>query len=173
MDPCGAGIDAMTLRDLRSVFLALVVGALLTATCRAGYGRQTMVVEADYDETAVCHWIEHNADAIQKSTGAKILDTHGDVVTLEIDTKYGTQTFRIRRTGRRGDYVGTFVDRSTGTLTDYGYRMKVTSVDGGRSQIEITMTATSENNNGVAVNIELRKSLRLMRSFLEHYLTRE
>ena len=163
----------MTLRDLRSVFLALVFGALLTATCRAGYGRQTLVVEADYGEGAVCHWIEHNADAIQKSTGAKILDTHGDLVTLQIDTKYGTQTFRIRRTGRRGDYVGTFVDRSTGTLTNYAYRMKVTSLDGGRSQIEVTMTATSETVNGVAVNIELRKSLRLMRSFLEQYLTRE
>ncbi len=163
----------MTLRDLRSVFLALVIGALLTATCRAGYGRQTLVVEADYGEGAVCRWIEHNADAIQKSTGAKILDTHGDLVTLQIDTKYGTQTFRIRRTGRRGDYVGTFVDRSTGTLTNYAYRMKVTSLDGGRSQIEVTMTATSETVNGVAVNIELRKSLRLMRSFLEQYLTRE
>jgi hypothetical protein len=163
----------MTLRDLRSVSLALVVVGFLATACRAGYGRQTMVVEADYDEAAVCHWIEHNADAIQKSTGAKILDTHGDLVTLEIDTKYGTETFRIRRTVRHGDYVGTFVDRSTGTLSDYAFRMKVTSLEGGRSQIEITMTATSENNNGVAVNIELRKSLRLMRSFLEHYLTRE
>ena len=69
--------------------------------------------------------------------------------------------------------MGTFVDRSTGTLTNYAYRMKVTSLDGGRSQIEVTMTATSETVNGVAVNIELRKSLRLMRSFLEQYLTRE
>ena len=81
----------MTLRDLRSVFLALVIGALLTATCRAGYGRQTLVVEADYGEGGRLRWIEHNADAIQKSTGAKILDTHGDLVTLQIDTKYGTQ----------------------------------------------------------------------------------
>ena len=163
----------MMLRDFRAVFLALVVVGFLAAACRAGYGRQTLVVEADYDEAAVCRWIERNADAIQKSTGAKILDTHGDLITLQIDTKYGKQTFRIRRSGGRGDYVGTFVDRSTGTLTDYSYHIKVTSLGRRRSQIEVTMTATSENVNGVSVNIELRKSLRLMRSFLEQYLTRE
>jgi hypothetical protein len=163
----------MMLRDLRSIFLALVIGACLASACRAGYGRQTLVVEADYDEAAVCHWIEHNADAIQKSTGAKILETHGDLVTMQFDTKYGTQTFRVHRTVRHGNYLGKFVDRSTGTLTDYSCEVKVTSLDRGRSQIEVTMTAMSETNNGVAVNIELRKSLRLMRSFLEQYLTRE
>jgi len=49
----------------------------------------------------------------------------------------------------------------------------VTSLEGRRSQVEITMTAFSEDVNGVSVNIELRKSLRLMRTFLEQSLTKQ
>ena len=92
---------------------------------------------------------------------------------MRIETKYGTQTFRIRRSGQRGDYQATFVDRSAGTLTNYTYRIQVTSLEGRRSQVEITMTAFSEDANGVAVNIELRRSLRMMRTFLEQSLTKE
>lgn len=158
---------------LRTLFLALAISALLAPSCRAGYGRQTLIVEADYDSASVCRWIERNVDAIQKSSGAKILETHARVVTLQFETKYGTQTFRIRRSGERGDYRASFVDRSSGTLTNYSYRIQVTSLEGRRSQVEITMTAFSEDANGVSVNIELRKSLRMMRTFLEQSLTKE
>ena len=163
----------MAIPFLRTLFLALAISALLDSSCRAGYGHQTLVVEADYDAESVCRWIERNVDAIQENSGAKILATHGSVVTVQIETKYGTQTFRIRRSGQRGDYRASFVDRSTGTLTNYAYRIQVTSLEGRRSQIEITMTAFSEDANGVAVNIALRKSLRLMRTFLEQSLTKE
>ena len=162
-----------TVPRFRTLFLALAIGGPLAGSCCAGYGRQTLVVEADYSYEAVCRWIEKNVDAIQKSSGAKILETRGDLVTLQLETKYGTQTFRIRRSGTRGYYRASFVDRSAGTLTNYAYRIQVTSLDGGRAQIEITMTAFSESNNGVSVNIELRKALRLMRTFLEEKLTKE
>jgi hypothetical protein len=158
---------------LRTLILALAIGGSLAGSCCAGYGRQTLVVEADYSYEPVCRWIEKNVDAIQKSSGAKILETRGDLVTVQLESKYGIQTFRIRRSGKRGDYRASFVDRSAGTLTNYSYRIQVTSLDGGRAQIEITMTAFSEDNNGVSVNIELRKALRLMRAFLEPKLTKE
>ena len=77
---------------------------------------------------------------------------------MRIETKYGTQTFRIRRSGQHGDYRASFLDRSSGTLTNYSYRIQVTSLEGRRLQVEITMTAFSEDVNGVSVNIELRKS---------------
>ncbi len=162
-----------TVPRLRSLFLALAIGGSLAGSCCAGYGRQTLVVEADYSYEPVCRWIEKNVDAIQKSSGAKILETRGDLVTVQLKTKYGAQTFRIRRSGTRGDYRASFIDRSAGTLTNYSYRIQVTSLEGGRSQLEITMTAFSEDNNGVSVNIELRKALRLMRDFLEPRLTKE
>jgi hypothetical protein len=158
---------------VRATLVALAVGGTLAAPCRAGFGRQTLTVEADYSYPAVCRWIEQNVDAIQRSSGAKILATHGDVVTLRFDTKYGMQTFRIRRSDRRGDYRAIFVDRSTGTLTDYTYHIQVTALEGGRAQVDITMTAFSEEANGVSVNIELRKSLRTIRTFLEQSLTKE
>jgi len=163
----------MAIPLLRTLFLALAISGLLDSSCRAGYGHQTLVVEADYDAASVCRWIERNVDAIQKSSGAKILETHASIITLQFETKYGTQTFRIRRSGERGDYRASFVDRSSGTLTNYSYRIQVTSLEGRRSQIEITMTAFSEDANGVSVNIELRRSLRMMRTFLEQSLTKE
>jgi hypothetical protein len=163
----------MAIPILRTLFLALAISALLDSSCRAGYGRQSLIVEADYDYASVCRWIERNVDAIQKSSGAKILETHARVVTLQFETKYGTQTFRIRRSGQRGDYQASLLDRSSGTLTNYTYRIQVTSLEGRRSQVEITMTAFSEDANGVAVNIELRRSLRMMRTFLEQSLTKE
>src|ERR1700722_16056088 len=102
-----------------AMLLALSIGGTLAAPCRAGFGRQTLTVEADYGYAAVCRWIEQNVDAIQQNPGAKILAAHGDVITVQCGTKYGMQTFRIRRTDRRGDYRAVFVDRSAGTLTDY------------------------------------------------------
>jgi len=93
----------LTIPRLRAVLLALVIGGSLAGSCCAGFGRQTLVVEADYRYEAVCRWIEKNVDAIQKSSGAKILETRGDLVTLQLETKYGTQTFRIRRSGTRGE----------------------------------------------------------------------
>jgi hypothetical protein len=116
---------------LYTLLLALVIGRSLAGSCCAGYGRQTLVVEADYSYEPVCRWIEKNVDAIQKSSGAKIVETRGDLVTLRLETKYGTQTFRIRRSGTRGDYRASFVDRSAGTLTNYSYRIQVTSLEGG------------------------------------------
>jgi hypothetical protein len=164
---------AMTSATLRTLLLAPAITGLLAVSCPAGHGRQTLIVEADYGYESVCRWIEQNADAIQKNSGVKILQTVGSVVTLQIETKYGTEVFRIRRSGARGDYRASFVDRSAGTLTNYSYRFLVTSLEGGRSQVEVTMTAFSEDHNGVSVNIELRKSLRMMRTFLEHSLTKE
>ncbi len=163
----------LTVRVLRTLIVALAIGGPLAGPCRAGFGRQSLIVEADYSYESVCRWIEQNVDAIQTSSGAKILETHGDLVTVQLETKYGTQTFRIRRSGKRGDYRAAFVDRSVGTLTNYSYRIQVTRLEGRRSQVEITMTAFSESNNGVSVNIELRKALRLMRAFLEPKLTKE
>jgi hypothetical protein len=162
-----------TVPQLRTLLLTLAIGGPLAGSCCAGYGRQTLVVEADYSYEAVCRWIEKNVDAIQKSSGAKILETRGDLVTVQLESKYGIERFRIRRTGKRGDYQAKFVDRSEGTLTNYTYRIVVTSLEGGRSQIEITMTAFSEENNGVSINIELRRALRLMRDYLEPRLTKQ
>jgi hypothetical protein len=83
----------MAIPVLRTLFLALAISALLASFCRAGYGRQTLIVEADYEYASVCRWIERNVDAIQKSSGAQILESHASVVTVQIETKYGTQTF--------------------------------------------------------------------------------
>jgi hypothetical protein len=37
----------------------------------------------------------------------------------------------------------------------------------------VTMTASTENANSVSINIELRRSIRGLRSFLQEHLLRE
>jgi hypothetical protein len=139
----------------------------------AGSGRQSDTIEVDYDYRVVGRWLEHNADAVQESTGVQVVKTVDDLVTLRKETKHGLQVFRLRREGGRGLYRATFVDRSAGELTDYTYEIRLSPLTNHRTQVTITMTASTENAYSVSVNIELRKSIRGLRSFLQEHLLRD
>jgi hypothetical protein len=137
-----------------------------------GSGRQSDTIEVDYEYRVVRRWLEGNEQALQESTGARVLRTDGNLVTLEKETKHGLQVFRLKRVVTGGIYRASFVDRSAGELTDYTYQIKLSPISNGRTQIEITMTATAEKAYTVTVNVELRRSLRGLRSFLQEHLTK-
>jgi hypothetical protein len=44
--------DAIAISVLRTVFLALAFREMLSDSCRAGNGRQTLIVEADYSSAS-------------------------------------------------------------------------------------------------------------------------
>jgi len=140
---------------------------------RAGSGRQSDTIEVDYEYRAICHWLERNEKAAEESTGAEVVKTVGDLVTLRKETKHGLQVFRLRREGNRGIYRASFVDRSDGELTDYTYEIRVSPLSNRRTQITVTMTATAEKAYSVSVNIELRRSIRGLRAFLQEQLRRQ
>ena len=140
---------------------------------RAGAGRQSDTIEVDYEYRAVCRWLERNEQALEESSGAQVIKTAGDLVTLQKDTKHGLQVFRLRREGGGGVYRASFVDRSAGELTDYTYEIKVSPISNGRTQIDVTMTARAEKAYSVSVNVELRRSIRGLRAFLQQHLRRQ
>jgi hypothetical protein len=140
---------------------------------RAGSGRQSDTIEVDYEYRAICHWLERNEKAAEESTGAEVVKTVGDLVTLRKETKHGLQVFRLRREGNRGIYRASFVDRSDGELTDYTCEIRVSPLSNRRTQITVTMTATAEKAYAVSVNIELRRSIRGLRAFLQEQLRRQ
>jgi len=153
--------------------LTVLISLLLVVTiAQAGQGRQTDTIEVDYDYRTVCRWIEKNAKQLETSTGADVIETAGDIITLSKETKYGREVFRIERSSREGRYSGRFVDRSVGSLCDYGYDVIVQPIEMGRSQITITMTAESGEASGVAIAVELRRSIRGVRAFLQKYLVK-
>ncbi|HEV7998508.1 MAG TPA: hypothetical protein VGP63_01435 [Planctomycetaceae bacterium] len=157
------------------VVIGTFLAILLTcpAPSRAGSGRQSDTIEVDYDSRVVGRWLERNADALQESTGAHVVKTVADVVTLRKETKHGVQIFRMRREGSNGLYRAAFVDRSAGELTDYTYEIRLSPLSDHRTEITVTMTAATEKAYGVSVNIELRKSIRGLRSFLQEHLRRD
>src|SRR5580704_7754407 len=110
----------------------------------ASSGRQSDTIEVDSEYQAACRWLERNADAVEQSTGARVVQTVGNLVTLQKETKHGVQVFRLKREGSSGIYSASFVDRSVGELTDYTYQIKLSPIANGRTQIEVTMTATAE-----------------------------
>jgi hypothetical protein len=138
----------------------------------ASWGRQSDTIEVDYEYRAVSRWLEQNATPVMESTGAQVIKTVGDIVTLRKETKNGVQVFRLKCQAGAGFYRAAFVDRKTGELTDYTYEIKLAPLPNRRTQITITMTATAESAGSVAVNIELRKSLRGLRDFLQQYLVK-
>jgi hypothetical protein len=142
------------------------------AQVRAGSGRQSDSIEVDYEYRTVCRWLERNEEALEESSGARVIKTAGDLVTLEKDTKRGLQVFRLRREASRGVYRASFVDRSVGELTDYTYQIKLSPISNGRTQIDVTMTAKAENAYSVSINVELRRSIRGLRAFLQEHLRR-
>ncbi|HET6325439.1 MAG TPA: hypothetical protein VFG04_12240 [Planctomycetaceae bacterium] len=148
----------------------LMICLAVPETGRAGNGRQSDTIEVDYEIRVVSRWLERNADAVQESTGAQVIKTVDDVVTLRKETKHGLQVFRLRREGGGDLYRASFVDRSAGELTDYTYEIKLSPLANRRTQIAVTMTATTAKSYGVSVNIELRKSIRGLRSFLQEHL---
>jgi hypothetical protein len=137
-----------------------------------GSGRQSDTIEVDYEYRVVRRWLERNEQAVEESTGARVIRTEGSLITLQQLTKHGVQTFRIKREIKEGRYRAVFVDRSAGELTDYTYEIKLTPISNGRTQIEITMTATTEKAYTVSVNVELRRSIRGLRDFLQEHLTK-
>jgi hypothetical protein len=160
-------------RSMKIAFVAFLALSLCgSASSWAGSGRQSDTIEVDYEYPVVCRWLEHNEEAIEESTGARVIRTAGDVITLQKETKHGLQVFRVKRTGTRGNYRASFVDRSVGELTDYNYRIKLSPISNGRTQIEITMSATAEQAYSVSVNVELRRSIRGLRAFLQDHLNR-
>jgi hypothetical protein len=138
----------------------------------AGSGRQSDTIEVDYEYHVVSRWLERNEVAVEESTGARVIQTVGKLVTLQKETKHGLQVFRLRREGSGGDYRASFVDRSAGELAAYTYRIQLSPISNGRTQIDVTMTATAQQSNSVSVNIELRKSIRGLRDFLQAHLLR-
>ncbi|HUE16033.1 MAG TPA: hypothetical protein VMR25_17815 [Planctomycetaceae bacterium] len=152
--------------------VSLAVFLAYPALGLCGSGRQSDTIEVDYEYRVVRGWLERNEQALEESTGARVLRTDGNLVTLEKETKRGLQVFRLKREVTGGIYRASFVDRSAGELTDYTYQIKLSPISNGRTQIEITMTATAEKAYTVSVNVELRRSLRGLRSFLQEHLTR-
>lgn len=151
------------------IALAILVAASVARPTvgQAGSGRQSDTIEVDSDYRTVCHVLERNEKAAEESTGAEVLKTAGDFVTLRKETKRGPQVFRLRREANRGIYRASFIDRSEGELTDYTYEIRVSPLPNHRSQITVTMTATAERAYSVTVNIELRRSIRGLRAFLQ------
>lgn len=139
----------------------------------AGSGRQSDRIEVEYEYRSVCRWLERNEKAAEESTGAEVVKTVGDLVTLRKETKHGLQVFRLRREANRGIYRASFVDRSEGELTDYTYEIRVSPLSKHRTEITITMTATAEKAYSVSVNIELRRSIRGLRAFLQDHFSKQ
>ena len=159
---------------MKVAFAAFVAVSLVCpASSRAGVGRQSDTIEVDYEYRTVSRWLERNEEALEESTGARVIKTVGDLVTLQKDTKHGLQIFRIRREAGHGIYRASFVDRSAGELTDYTYQIKLSPISNGRTQIDVTMTATAEDAYSVSVNVELRRSIRGLRTFLQEHLRRQ
>ena len=139
----------------------------------AGSGRQSDTIEVDYKFRVVCRWLERNEEALAESTGARVIQTVGNLVTLQKETKHGLQVFRLKREGSGGIYRASFVDRSAGELTAYTYEIKLSPISNDRTQIDVTMTASAEKAYSVSVNVELRKSIRGLRTFLQEHLRRQ
>jgi hypothetical protein len=159
---------------MKVVIFAILAASLVWPTPGlAGSGRQSDTIEVDYGYRAVSRWLERNEQAVEESTGAQVIQTTGNLVTLQKQTKRGLQVFRLRREGNGGIYRGTFVDRSAGELTDYTYQIKLSPISNGRTQIDVTMTATTEQSYSVSVNVELRKSIRGLRTFLQEHLLKQ
>jgi hypothetical protein len=137
-----------------------------------GSGRQSDTIEVDYEYHVVARWLERNEVALEESTGAQVIHTAGSIVTLQKETKRGLQVFRLKREVNGGTYRASFVDRSEGELTDYTYQIKLSPISNGRTQIDITMSATAEKAYSVSVNVELRRSIRGLRAFLQEHLRR-
>jgi len=139
----------------------------------AGSGRQSDTIEVEYEYRAVCQWLKRNEKAAEESTGAEVVKTVGDLLTLRKETKHGLQVFRLRREINGGIYHASFVDRSDGELTDYTSDISVSQLSNRRTQITVTMTATAEKAYSVSVNIELRRSIRGLRAFLQEHFRRQ
>jgi hypothetical protein len=148
----------------------LLVLMPMTSPALAGQGRQEIVIEVNHNRTAVCNWIELKHRLVEESTGAKVVAIDYSTVIFSKETKYGLEVFNLRRYGSLGDYRGRFTSSLRGNLRDFGYRIVVSPISDTKSEIRILMIATCEETSSVAVNIELRKSLRLMREFLTQHL---
>jgi hypothetical protein len=157
---------------MRGWALLAVFCCLQPLAAFAGSGRQTMTVVADYDYRPVCRWLEQNAAYVEESADVQILSTAGDVVTLRKQTKRGVYVFTIQRSAQPGTYSGQFVQRISGTLTAYSYLVTLVRLPERKTELTITMEAAVSDANSVAINIELRRSLRLLRTALEQYLHR-
>jgi hypothetical protein len=154
----------------RVLAILIVLGAV--ARCQAGDGRQTMAIEADFPYRSVYKWVKENADSIEESTGAEVVEKFGHAVNVLKSTKYGVQRFTLGRSASDNLFDARFVERQAGTITDYDCTLVLTALPGHRTKIEVTMTASDSAHGTLAINVELRKSLRGMRTFLEKYLCR-
>lgn len=151
-----------------------LVGILWCSLALAGEGRQTLTTEADFPYRTVRNWVEGHQDQIIEATGAEITDKPGDdLVSLLKVTKYGTQRFVVRQTGGKGVYRLDWVSRQEGGSTGYTCELSLKPLPGRRTEITVTMTGGDENASSIAVNIELRRSLRGIRDYLDKHLKRE
>ena len=137
-----------------------------------GIGRAISLRFARAGAKVIANYLR-NEKAAEESTGAEIVKTVGDLVTLRKETKHGLQVFRLRREGNGGIYRASFVDRSEGELTDYTCEIRLSPLSNRRTQITVTMTARAEKAYSVSVNIELRRSIRGLRAFLQEHLRRQ
>ena len=156
-----------------SPFALLAAGLCLVASSSAGQGRQRAEVDSEYRYETTCQWIEDNADLIQRRSGSDVVSSDGEFLILSRSTKdHGKLVFKVQRSGARGDYRGKMVENLRGGLTGFSYWIKVTPLPKNRSSVTVTLSASSEDVNGVSINVELRKSVRQLRAFLEENLTR-
>ena len=147
----------------------IVAACLLSGgVALAGQGRQTLEVESDFSRERTCSWLESHMRDVEQATGAAVLEVDGRFVTLEMLSS--GDRFRLYRFGRRGDYQGKLVSVLVGSLKQFEYRVTVEALPNHRSSLTVTLTAESDEHNSVEMNVGLRKSLRLMRAFLEGHL---
>jgi hypothetical protein len=137
----------------------------------AGQGRQTLVVETSYDYGTVCRWLERNADRVRESSGAMTVGRDGTTSTVQSETKRGIEVFRIRQYGAKGRYRAVFVQSLKGSVTDFECHIDIRPLPENRtSEMTVVLIAAASNSNSVEINVELRKSLRLMRTYIQSRL---
>ncbi len=160
--------------------MKVAIGAFLAVSLAcptpnmAGSGRQSDTIEVDDEAHVVGRWLEPQRGRRRGEHGVPQKSSKPSMISSRCkETKHGLQIFRLRREGGSGLYRARFVDRSAGELTDYAYEIKLSPLPNRRTEITITMTASTENAYSVSVNIELRKSIRGLRSFLQDHLRRD
>jgi hypothetical protein len=163
----------MTMNKWMQPLALLATWLCLVASSSAGQGRQRAEVDSEYKYETTCQWIEDNADLIQRRSGSDIVSSDGEFLILSRKDKDREEILiKIQRSGSRGDYRGKMAQCLRGRLTGFSYWIKVIPLTKNQSRVTVTLSASSEDVNGVALNVDLRKSVRRLQTLLEESLSR-